>query len=466
MDETRKTVALANHSGQRILGIGNLGLRVVAAFLVVALATILVDVVITAVTGTTEFDRFVRRQEMNAAQAAAVAAGVVYADHGGWRQDALNPVFSGLERNGANLRITDSDGRPVASSPGFSAAPGTVSSQASIYVAGRRVGSVMLKFDRSRIAADAARLQAERWRWRYTAAGIAVVIALIVSALVTRRITRPIEKVLAMIRARSAGNRDFRIGDVRAPGELGELLVGYNDAADAVDKQERAQRNLVADVAHELRTPVAILQAGHEAMLDGISEPTLENLSSLRDEVLRLSRRLEDLHVLASAEAAAMQLNVHPLDLADLTGNAAAALADAFDMAGVKLSCELSSTTVLCDRDRLREVIMNLLSNALKYTPSGGEVWLEAHPDSGGRATLRVTDTGVGIEPDDLPHVTERFFRSQRSQEIAAGSGLGLTIVAELVMAHHGELDVRSQPGQGTEVMVTLPQAASRFETR
>jgi signal transduction histidine kinase len=451
---------MTDYRGQRVLGVGNFGLRVVAAFLAIAIATVVLDVVIITVTGTVQLNRFVRQQEVNAAQDAAVAAGVVYEDHGSWRRDALNRLVSGLERNGANLRITDLHGRPVAASPQFSSTPGTPSSQAPIYAAGRQVGSVMLKLDRSPIAAEAARLEAERWRWRYIAAGISVLMALIVSVLLSRRITGPIDKVLTVLRARSAGDRDFRIGDARAPGELGDLLVGFNKAADAVDQQERAQRNLVADVAHELRTPVAVLQAGHEAMLDGITKPTPENLSSLRDEVLRLSRRLEDLHELASAEAAAMQLRVDPHDLADIGADAAAALADPFEVAGVGLGRELSSVSVLCDYDRIREVIINLLMNALKYTPAGGAVCLEALPGSGGLARLRVTDTGVGIEPDDLPHVTERFFRGQHSRGMAAGSGLGLTIVAELVKAHHGELAISSKPGQGTRVTVTLPQAA------
>jgi two-component system, OmpR family, sensor histidine kinase BaeS len=450
---------MTSHHGQRVLGIGNFGLRVVAAFLAVAMATVLADIIITAVTGTAQLDRFVHEQEENAARAAAVSVGVVYSDHG-WHRDALKPVMSGLERNGASLRITASDGRPVASSPGFSTVPGTASYVAPVYAAGHRVGSVMLQLDRSSMTAEVARLEEERWRWRYAAAGISVLVALVVSVLVSRRITGPVDKVLAVLRARSAGDRDFRIGDVRASGELGELLVGFNDAADTIDQRERAQRNLVADVAHELRTPVAVLQAGHEAMLDGITEPTPENLGSLRDEVLRLSRRLDDLRELASAEAAALQLHVNPHDLAGIAGNGAAGLADPFDVAGVKLICELSSTTVLCDYDRIREVVTNLLTNALKYTPAGGEVFLKVWPDSGTLARLRVTDTGVGIEPDELPHVTERFFRGRGSQRMAAGSGLGLTIVAELLRAHHGELEIRSQPGQGTQVTVTLPQAA------
>jgi two-component system sensor histidine kinase BaeS len=450
---------MTDQRGPRILGIGNLGLRVVAAFLMVALATVLIDVLITVVTGTGEFDRFVQQQQENAAQAAAIAAGVVYADHGGWPPGALNSVVSAFDRNGSSLRITDSTGQAVASSPEFSRAPATPSALAPIYAAGSRVGSVMLKFHGSRIAAEVSQLEAERWRWRYIAAGIAVLIALLVSVLVSRRITGPVYKLLAAMRARGAGDRELRIGDIRATGELGELLAGYNDAADAVDQQQRAQRNLVADVAHELRTPVAVLQAGHEAMLDGITEPTPENLGSLRDEVLRLSRRLEDLRVLAYAEAAAIQLRVDPRDLADIASDAAVALADQFDVAGVTLSSELSSIIVLCDGDRMREVISNLLTNALKYTPAGGGVWLEVGRDGTGLARLRVSDNGVGIEPDELSHVTERFFRGQRSQGMAAGSGLGLTIVAELVRAHDGELAISSQAGQGTQVTVTLPRA-------
>jgi two-component system, OmpR family, sensor histidine kinase BaeS len=247
-------------------------------------------------------------------------------------------------------------------------------------------------------------------------------------------------------------------------GELGELLAGYNEVSDSVDRQERAQRNLVADVAHQLRTPTAVLQAGHEAMLDGITEPTTENLSSLHDEVLRLGRSLEALRALAAAEAAALQLRLVPHDLAAIAANTAAALADQVDAAGLQLSCTLSKTMVLCDYERMRELITNLLTNAMKYTPAGGQIQLEVGPDAGHRARLRVIDGGVGIPADELPHVTERFFRGRSSSGMATGTGLGLTIVVELVRAHHGELDITSEPGHGTQVTMTLPLAPA--ETR
>lgn len=304
-------------------------------------------------------------------------------------------------------------------------------------------------------------LQAERWRARIYAAAAGVLVALLVSVLMAKRITSPLERMLATMRARIAGDRAARVTDVRAVGVLRELLEDFNRAANAFDQQDQAQRNLVANVAHELRTPVAVLQAGHEAMLDGVTEPTPQNLSSLRDEVLRLTRVLEDLQTLAAAEAAAIQLRLVRQDFAAIAGAAADSLSAAFEMAGVSLRTDLTPVCIMCDYDRIREVIANLLTNALKYTSSGGEVTVETWPSEPWRALVRVTDTGIGIPPDELPHVTERFFRGRRAAEYAAGSGFGLTIVSELVRAHAGSITIASEPARGTEVTVILPRAAA-----
>jgi two-component system, OmpR family, sensor histidine kinase BaeS len=454
---------MTEHRPRRLFGIGELGMRIIIAFLIVAFASVLVDVAITATVSDMYFDQFVLGQQRDAAQTAAVAAGVAYADHGGWQDAPLKPVLSGLEHT--EIRVTDSAGHLVAKSPGFGADNRNPSAQAPVIVAGHHVGTVTLRFSHSGLDAAITRLETQRWYVRIYAAGIAVLIALFVSALVSRRITAPIDRTLAAMRARTAGHRETRIADLRAIGELGELLAAYNEVSDSVDRQERAQRNLVADVAHELRTPAAVLQAGHEAMLDGITEPTTENLSSLHDEVLRLVRSLEALRALAAAEAAALQLRLVPHDLAELAASTAAGLAAPVDMAGLRLSSQLTTTTVLCDYERTREVITNLLTNAIKYTPAGGEIKLEVWPDAGNRAVLRVTDGGVGIPPDELPHVTERFFRGRSSSEMATGTGLGLTIAAELLRAQHGELDIASEPGRGTQVTMTLPQSSADART-
>ena len=303
--------------------------------------------------------------------------------------------------------------------------------------------------------------EAAKWRTRLVAAGVAALIALVASLIVARAITGPLEQLLRAVRARARGNRAAQIKPVRGTGVIRELLEVYNQSAIALDKQDRLRRNLVADVAHELRTPVAVLQASLEAMLDGVTDLTPSAVASLRDEVLRLAKMVEDLQRLAAAESASLQLRLAPHDLAALAAEAAFSLGDAFRVAEVTLDERLTEVHVLCDPARMREVISNLLTNSLKFTPPGGEVRLFVGPDGGGMAAISVNDTGIGIPAEELPHVTERFFRGIRSAEMAAGSGIGLTIVAELVEAHNGQLDIASEPGTGTRVTVTLPVAAA-----
>lgn len=453
---------MADHRSRPVMGIGQLGRRIIAAFLVIAFASVVVDATITTVTGLGSFDRFVRQQAAAATGAVATAAGGAYAGGGGWQHARLGPVLGVAGQLDAGVQITDTAGRVVATSPGFASLNSGPMSHGSVFADGHRVGSANLRFDARGVTAEAARFQSQRWPWRVYAALIAVLLALIVSVVIARRITAPIDRTVAAIRARGEGDRDVRIKDVRAMGELGELVDGFNKASDAVDRQERAHRNLVADVAHELRTPVAVLQAGHEAMLDGITEPTPENLGSLRDEVLRLGRLLDDLRALAAAEAAALQLQLTDGDLADIAAQAAAALTAPVEMAALTLRTELSSARVLCEAERMREVVTNLLTNAIKYTPAGGIVTLATGSDAGERAWLRVSDTGVGIPADELPHVTERFFRGRQSSAMAGGSGFGLTIVVELIRAQHGSVDITSEPGAGTQVTITMPPATDR----
>ena len=169
------------------------------------------------------------------------------------------------------------------------------------------------------------------------AAGLAALLALLTGLAVARRITRPVTRLIAATRAMAAGDRAARVGEIRAAGELRELAAAFDQMAGTLERQEQIRRNLVADVAHELRTPIAILQAGHEALLDGVAEPTPAELGSLRDEVLRLARMVGDLQTLAAADAAALNLARRRCDLADLAAAAADSLARRFEAAGITL---------------------------------------------------------------------------------------------------------------------------------
>jgi len=258
----------------------------------------------------------------------------------------------------------------------------------------------------------------------------------------------------------AAGDRTARVGEIHAAGELRELGTAFDQMAGTLDRQEQIRRNLVADVAHELRTPIAVLQAGHEALLDGVAEPTPAELGSLRDEVLRLARMVGDLQTLAAADAAALNLTRTPTDLAELAATAADSLARRFEAAGITLDRELSASRVLADPHWLHQVITNLLTNALKFTPADGRVTVSTG-SNGTEAVLRVTDTGAGIPADDLPRIFDRFFRGQQAAQIS-GSGIGLAVAAELVQAHGGRLTAASQttgPGRGTQMTLSLPSA-------
>jgi two-component system, OmpR family, sensor histidine kinase BaeS len=200
-----------------------------------------------------------------------------------------------------------------------------------------------------------------------------------------------------------------------------------------------------------------VLQAGHEALLDGVTEPTPDELASLRDEVLRLARMVSDLQDLAAADAAALHLSRGRCDLADLAADAADSLAGQFEAAGIALERNLRPAGVLADPRWLHQVITNLLTNALKFTPAGGQVTVEAGPD-GPDAVLTVTDTGIGIPADELPHIFERLWRGRQAAQ-TSGSGIGLAVAAELAQAHGGELTAASHPGLGTRMTLTLPLA-------
>jgi two-component system OmpR family sensor kinase/two-component system sensor histidine kinase BaeS len=233
---------------------------------------------------------------------------------------------------------------------------------------------------------------------------------------------------------------------------------------------ERLRRNLVADVAHELRTPMSVLQGNLRAILDDVYPLERTEVASLYDETRLLSRLIDDLHELALAEAGQLPLHVQPVDPVDIIQTTVANMAVVAESEDVNLSVDLPDPgglpLVQADPDRLAQVLRNLLANALRHTPTGGQVTVGAEPssDEPGFVQITVTDTGEGIAPEDLSCVFDRFWRADRSRSrdqsgIRAGAGLGLTIARQLVEAHGGRITVESAPGQGTRFAFTLPVA-------
>lgn len=436
---------------------GTIGLRLALTFLGVALASIAVLAGLVAGLAAEDVSSLTTRQRTALTSAIAVASAAAWARNQSWEAANLNPVLDLAAKTGANAQIRDLSGRVVASSPGFAKASPARQYSMPVVMRGQTVGHAFVRFTRSGIAGADDVLEADLLRAIAGAAGLAALLALLVGLALARRLTRPVERIIAVTQAMERGERTARVGLVAAPAELRDLATAFDRMADTLDRQEQLRRDLVADVAHELRTPVAVLQAGHEALLDGVAEPTPEQLASLRDEVLRLARMVSDLQTLAAADAAALHLALTRCDLADIAEGAADSLIGRFEAAGIALERRLVPAQIQGDPRWLHQVATNLLTNALKFTPAGGIVTISTGPD-GTEAELTVADTGTGIPEDELPHVFERFWRGRRAAQ-TSGSGIGLAIAAELVLAHGGRLTATSQLGHGTVMRLSLPLA-------
>lgn len=276
-----------------------------------------------------------------------------------------------------------------------------------------------------------------------------------------RRFGTPFADIMSATEAIATGNLSVRLR-ANLPGEMGRLAHSFNRMASELERSEQQRRNLTVDIAHELRTPLHVIQGNLEGMLDGVYEPNSENITDTLDETRLLARLVNDLQTLSLAEAG--QLPLHPTRflLADLLADASASFFPQAASQGVDLNLDIPepvrSLELSADYDRLDQVLSNLIGNALRYTPEGGRITLMAKNLPGG-VRLAVRDTGAGIQPEDLPYVFDRFWRGDRARQRAggAGSGLGLAIARQLVQAHAGTICVESQPGQGTTIMIELP---------
>jgi two-component system sensor histidine kinase BaeS len=292
---------------------------------------------------------------------------------------------------------------------------------------------------------------------------VVLVVALLVAVgalLISGRVLRPISILTTAARQIAGGDRSGRV-PVSGRDELTELARSFNQMADSVRAAEDNQRRLIADVAHELRTPLANLRGYLEALQDGVLAPSPELFASLHEEAILYQRIVGDLQELALAEAGALVYHRAPADLTELMETACTAHAAAAAAAGVDLVVDADGPVAAdVDADRIRQAVGNLVGNALRATPDGGTVTLAVRAD-GDRAVLRVSDTGAGIAAEHLPLVFDRFWRADPARgRDTGGSGLGLAIVRQIVRDHDGDVSVRSEPGQGATFEISLPRAS------
>ncbi|WP_053732766.1 HAMP domain-containing sensor histidine kinase [Nocardia sp. NRRL S-836] len=288
------------------------------------------------------------------------------------------------------------------------------------------------------------------------AAAAVLLVALLVAAYAGARITRPLRALTAAAQHMSGGGEIPPV-PVRGQDEIAGLTRAFNTMAANRAQLEQARKALVGDVAHELRTPLSNIRGWLEAAQDGVSDLDPALVALLLKEALVLQHVVDDLQDLAVADAGSLRLTLGPVALAPALDQVRAAHEARAAQAGVTLSVSSAPVTVTADALRLRQVLDNLVANALRYVPPGGSVSIDAAQE-GADVVISVTDTGSGIAAADLPHVFDRFWRADRSRSRSTGgSGLGLAIVRKLVEAHAGSVDVTSAPGQGTTFTVRLP---------
>lgn len=292
------------------------------------------------------------------------------------------------------------------------------------------------------------------------AAGLVATLAIAGSILISRRVLRPIRALTGASHRLAGGDLTGRV-PVEGRDELAGLASSFNRMADSLQRGEERQRRLVADVAHELRTPLANLRGYLEALKDGVVTPGPELFTSLHEEAVLQQRIVDDLQDLALAEAGTMVYHRSRTDLGELLETCRTTHQAVAEAAGVRLAASIAGPVhVDADPDRLRQVLGNLVSNALRATPDGGAVSLNGKRD-GRWAVVTVADTGTGIAPEHLPHVFDRFWRADAARgRTTGGSGLGLSIARQIVTDHEGTIEVASERGAGTTFTIRLPALA------
>jgi two-component system, OmpR family, sensor histidine kinase BaeS len=445
-----------------------LGVRLAIAFVAVAVAAVAVLAGLTLASATDQVSELVEQTHRADAHAAADAAARSYEQAGGWDDADLSSAAAVAARGQAELTIVDGDGEVLAA-PATEAAemmarmhgveildvPRHEAERHSVTVDGELVGAVELRFPSSHLPTPERQIRHALVRNAWIGAALAIAAAVGVAVVVARLVSRPIGALTSAATALASGRRGVRVGLGDAPGELGALSVAFDRMAAAVEEEDRLRRQIVADVAHEVRTPLTILQGTTEALVDGIVEPDPATLASLHEEVLRLTQLVGDLEILAAADAAGLRLDTQPADLASEVRAVIDTVMPAATAAGIRIDADLSPAPVAGDRRRLRQLATTLFANALAYTPAGGTITVRT-TTTGAEAQLEVSDTGPGIDAADLPRVFDRFYRGRRTSG-TSGAGIGLAVARELTAAHGGTITAGNTTDGGARFTVTLP---------
>ncbi len=445
----------------------SLGLKLAG---VVALAV----AVVTVAVGITAHRAAGRQFEGYLNQAMAVRAGnlapdlvAYYRQRGGWdpspKLDELVARGMAMPRGRpwpdaeyVRLILTDADGRVVAGDPQGQMrviAARILNRSTALDLNGRVIGYLVMESGTRETALAAALQRSLLW-----SGALAAGLAIILGSLVTHQMLRPLTALAEAADKIAAGDLDVRV-PADSGDEVGELANRFNEMAAALQRDKMLRRTMIADIAHELRTPLSVMRGQLEALQDGVFETTAENLEPVYEQTLLLGRLVDDLHTLSLAEARHLHLEVGPVDAGDLVRRVVVRFGDQARARGVALTAEVGDgrLTVRGDSQRLEQVLGNLVSNALRFTPTNGEVTVRAWAEDGG-VHVEVQDSGEGIAEEHLGLIFERFYQADPARDRAAPhSGLGLAISKELVEAHGGRIGVENAREGGARFWFWVP---------
>ena len=287
---------------------------------------------------------------------------------------------------------------------------------------------------------------------------IGAVIALLLGIFLSRTITRPIRELTNATHAVSEGDLSQQV-PIRSKDELGELAKAFNKMSTELARSVNARKQMTADIAHELRTPLSLIIGHAEAVHDGVLPPSPENFEIIREEAIRLEHLVNDLRTLSLADAGELTMNIQNIEPGRLINEVAMLYQYQTQKKNISLELDVASPlpTIEVDPGRMTQVLTNILDNATRHTPEGGRIILSAKHD-GEKVLLSIQDSGPGLPPEDIDRIFERFYRTDSSrQREDGGSGLGLAIAKSIVQAHNGQLSAESDAGKGLKIIVTLP---------
>ncbi len=454
--------------------------KLTASFLLIALFSLaLVGLFANLFLGR-QFERYTREKMQQTIDTTVTQVVSLYARDGRWDISRLDETGMNLLTDGLILRVEDTSGLVLwdarVHNNGMcmrileNMAQNMQSYQANFQggyeeqtfpaeVGGQTVGSVTVGYYGPYYFSDAdLQFLMTLNRLLLIAGAISLGACILLGAYLAQRLSKPISRVIAAAEKISAGNLSERLTADETTAELTALSRSVNSLAASLEQQDALRKRLTADVAHELRTPLTTLQSTVEAMLDGVWEPNEAHLLSCRDEILRLGKLVEELGALSRYEAETLVLQRESFDLLPLSQKILTQFEQQAKKSGVTLSVSGGETVVFADRDKIGQVLVNLLHNALKFTPSGGSILVSLAREDG-VASMRVSDTGCGISQEHLPYIFERFYRADasRSRE-TGGSGIGLAIAQAIARAHGGEICATSVVGEGSAFTLTLPR--------